>query len=288
MKITSEQLSILNSLIVERLNDNTKENKELVKTFVNRKNKTLAQIINSNSAFERDNRGEIAYYIVKTSSGILLTYFSLKCGELFHELDMTKMLFAKKAKEALAILTNSSSFSKDLIQAAEKFIKENYKAIQDILPNLDDYKTKKTNYLADLERELKEKVRHVHKTYPAIEIVEFCANDQSREAWKSLGLKRKMGECVFWHIIVPKLKAIQQLVGCQYVYLFAADSSIDGNLVNYYKVAMHFENSIVLGANKSQYDFSCVFLHQKMIDIFKQQTFFYEHFNPDKELNDII
>lgn len=43
-------------------------------------------------------------------------------------------------------------------------------------------------------------------------------------------IERKMGECVFWHIVVPKLKAIQEIAGCQYVYLFAADQSYDGEL----------------------------------------------------------
>ena len=87
------------------------------------------------------------------------------------------------------------------------------------------------------------------KTYPAIEVVEFCANENGRSAWKHLGINRKMGECVFWHCIVPKLIKVQEVIGCQYVYLFAADSSLDGDLANYYKVALHFEQSATLGAN---------------------------------------
>lgn len=109
----------------------------------------------------------------------------------------------------------------------------------------------------------------------------YIANENGRAAWKSLGIQRKMGECVFWHCIVPKLKKVQDEVGCQYVYLFAADSSLDGDLANYYKVALHFEQSATLGANKPQYDFQCFFLCQELNKLLKHREAFYEYFNPD-------
>lgn len=38
--------------------------------------------------------------------------------------------------------------------------------------------------------------------------LEFCANENGRDAWRQLGINRKMGECVFWHCIVPKLMKV--------------------------------------------------------------------------------
>ena len=35
----------------------------------------------------------------------------------------------------------------------------------------------------------------------------------------------KFGVYVFWEIIVPHILKISELVGCKYVYLFAADNS---------------------------------------------------------------
>lgn len=86
---------------------------------------------------------------------------------------------------------------------------------------------------------------------------------------------------------VPKLLAIQDIAGCQYVYLFAADPTPDNILVNYYKVALKFEQSAMLCANKPRYDFQCTFLSQRMSELTKKQDFFYEHFNPDEE-DDLI
>lgn len=283
MRITDKQKETLSSLVVERLRDNPVEYASLANTFSNRKNPILEHIITSRIAFDRDRENTTSYYAVKAPTGELLLYFSLKCGELFEDLDFMKMDLAAKTKQAMAILTSTDNPQKEDVEKAEAFINDNVEEIKSLLPDIEKYIAKKEQYAADIQQELNKQMRRVLKTYPAVEIVEFCANDNAREAWHSLGLHRKMGECIFWHHIVPKLLAIQNIAGCQYVYLFAADSTPDSILVNYYKVALKFEQLAGLGANKPRYDFQCTFLCQKMSELAEKQDFFYEHFNTDTE-----
>lgn len=288
MRISDEQKAILDSLVVERLRDNLAENASLVNTFSSKQNPTLERIIRSRYSFDRDIAGTTAYYIVKAPGGELLLYFSLKCGELFEDLDHRKMELAAKTQNAVTILLNKTSYPEDKVTAAESFINDNLDEINALLPDIGKYLKKKGQYTDDINKELNKQIRRVLKTYPAIEIVEFCKNDNAKNSWEALGIKRKMGECIFWHKIVPKLKAIQDITGCQYVYLFAADKSYDGELANYYKVALHFDQSAILGANKPQYDFDCFFLCQEMKYLPERQEFFYDHFNPDPEGDDLV
>ena len=283
MRITDEQKRLLDSLVVERLRENREQNSLLAKDFANDKNPNLVQVIKTEHTFNKDEEGTAAYYIVKTHKNELLLYFSLKCGELFEKLDMDKMQMALRIKNSVYKIQNKEAFSTEEVEAAEQFINDNIDEIKILLPDIESYLDKKDDFKTDINVELNTEMQRVLKTYPAIEVVEFCANENGRSAWKHLGINRKMGECVFWHCIVPKLIKVQEVIGCQYVYLFAADSSLDGDLANYYKVALHFEQSATLGANKPKYDFQCFFLCQEMKKLIKGQQDFYEYFNHDED-----
>ena len=97
-----------------------------------------------------------------------------------------------------------------------------------------------------------------------------------------------MGECVFWHHIVPILLSVQNIVGCEYVYLFAADGTKDRILANYYQNVLHFEFSDTIGTNKPHYDFMCYFLCQIINTLSEKRESFYNNFNPDEKQEDII
>lgn len=287
MKISDEQERILDSLVVERLKANS-VNAALVNTFKNKKNPNLEHDITTRHAFDKDNEGTTAYYVVKTQDGTLLLYFSLKCGELFEKLDMRKMQVAKETLDCINILSNQDKYDEETIQAAKTYIETNKKDILSILPNIRDYADKKGFYKQDVTKELNSEISRVLKTYPAIEIVEFCANDNARSKWAEYKLPKKMGECIFWRHIVPILKSVQDIIGCEYVYLFAADATEDRFLANYYQVSLNFEYSDRLGANKPHYDFMCYFLHQKISGLDKGQEKFFNDFNPDEDIKDII
>lgn len=281
MKITPEQERILNSLKVERLCANRVDNLRLIETFSNEKNPNLVKIIKLQRTINRDESGTIAYYVVKAPSGEMLMYFSLKCGELFEALDLEKMVLAQKLWNAIDVLQNPKKHEKEKVSEANEFIDKNIDEIKSILPNIDTYKRKKQFYEQELQKELNARTQRVLATHPAVELVEFCANDATRGVWNTLGLRRKMGECVFWHIIVPKIKELQKIVGCRYLYLFAADKSYDGDLISYYKQVLRFNHPIELSANKPEYDFMCLFMCQAIHDLTIGRNEFYEHFNID-------
>lgn len=281
MRITEEQNAILDSLVVERLRDHLSENAALVNSFANVKNPVLENIIRTRVSFDRDTEGTVAYYVVKAPTGELLLYFSLKCGELFEKLDQFKLDLAYRVRDAVNVLQHKDGFSKDEYARADDFINHNIADIKQILPDIDKYLEKKEGLSADLRKELNTEIQRVLKTYPAIELQEFCSNDNGKQVWKSFGIKRKLGECVFWHKIVDMLDSVQSIAGCQYVYLFAADASADGELVNYYKERLKFEQSAVLGANKPKYDFQCYFLYQSITELKTRRNQFYADFNAD-------
>ena len=73
-----------------------------------------------------------------------------------------------------------------------------------------------------------------------------------------------MGETLFWQFVLPKMLEINSLVGCEYAYLFAADSIRDSTLIKYYQEVLHFECPTNLGGIKPQYDFLCTFMSKRL------------------------
>ena len=137
------------------------------------------------------------------------------------------------------------------------------------------------------ETEGNEKVSRVSKTYPGIELVHFCTNDNAKAVWKSYGLGHSLGEVVFWKKIVPKFFEVQNIVGCEYAFLFAADLSEDRTLINYYDVILKFEIDPDVGTNKPFYDFTCAFMCQKLSVMKENQESYFNNFNIDED-DDII
>lgn len=54
-----------------------------------------------------------------------------------------------------------------------------------------------------------------------------------KHKWKEYGFGHTIGETLFWKFIAPKFFAVQDFVGCEYAFLFAADLSEDESLVNH-------------------------------------------------------
>ena len=71
-------------------------------------------------------------------------------------------------------------------------------------------------------------------------------------------------------------------VGCQYLFLFAADLSEDENLVNYYRTYLNFEDTEDRGTAIPIYDDTCKFMYQETVGLRQKQLIFYENFNRDE------
>ena len=228
-KISDGQKQVLDSLVCERLSSD-EQNLRLVNGFCNYKNPALADVI-LNEAFEEDEGGSIAYYIVKHSpSNKVLFYFSLKSGMLFDQhLD-------EKKYEAL----------KEWVQKIEQKAKDASLASEE------------KQFLFNL----KEKIRS-HKGLKKVELERLSRNDAT---------------------IFDDLKledSVKRIVGCEYLFLFAADSTDDQTLVEYYRNILNFDDSKERAVVKPVYDFSCKFMYQETTPLAKMRQDFFDNFNSE-------
>lgn len=137
--------------------------------------------------------------------------------------------------------------------------------------------------LEDLKKEPTDHLKRVGKTFAGIEIVHFCANDACRTLWNGFQFKQKMGAVIFWHFIVPKICEAKKIIGCQYLFLFAADLTPDELLINYYETFLGFRSSDEHGTAMPLYDYACKFMYQEINGIENRREQFYKDFNPDEE-----
>lgn len=109
-------------------------------------------------------------------------------------------------------------------------------------------------------------VKRVNRTFPGIEIVLFCKNDapEAIETWRKINLPHSLGTIVFFEKILPIILEVRKNVGCEYVFLFAADSSDDMNLVIFYKDRLKLKEPDDLGTTKPFYDWTSFFLYRKI------------------------
>lgn len=123
---------------------------------------------------------------------------------------------------------------------------------------------------------------NVGKTYSGVELLHFCANDQYHDNWPLQEVK-PLGAVIFWKFVVPRVVKIMDIVGCEYLFLFAADLTPDEDLVNYYRDYLKFSDAPKHKAAMPIYDLTCKFMYQKAIDLEeKRNKFFFEDFNLDE------
>lgn len=283
MQITEEQQQILNSLVCERLSSN-ENNLRLVDTFCNVRNGSLEHTL-KNEAYEEDEAGNIAYYLIKDKDENILFYFSIKCGILYDLFGEEEKL--RKINDLFLFLVelekdpSSTKEDKETIASILESIRTRKGLVKKELSKISHIK--KNQIIEDLAKESEDNLKRVGKTFAGVEIVHFCANDNYRPSWEKLNIKQKMGTVVFWHFLIPKICELRKIVGCEYLFLFAADLTPDELLVNYYKSNLGFKDSNEYGTAIPLYDYACKFMHQELKDIEERRNNFYLEFNPDEE-----
>lgn len=279
--ITPEQIRILKSLSVERLSSSD-VNLRLVEDFSSPRNDNLTTKIQSD-AFDEDEEGSIAYYLVKRSDGKILFYFSLKCGQLYDE------LVEKKHLDLIKRLFNYF----DEIEKEESTSEEDRRLIWEIRENvrtskgitkaeLEKIQKKDNKAVADVERLFSEDIQRVGQTFAGIEIVQFCANDNYRDYYDSFGFFPHFGAVVFWHFLIPIVLEVRKHIGCQYLFLFAADMSEDERLIRYYR-ELNFTDERGRGVVIPYYDWTCRFMYQEISSLEQRRAEFFNNFNRDEE-----
>ena len=281
-RITKQQEKILESFSIERLSSSD-INLRLVGNFSNPKSDSLTNKIQS-EAFEEDENGSVAYYVVKNKEdGGIVFYFSLKCGQLYDKLI---------EKEQLRLIKNLFKYF-DEIEKEESTSEEDRRLIKEIRESvrtskgiskadLDKIQKKDNKAVSDIESVFTENLQRVGQTFAGVEIVQFCANENYRKLFDSLGFFPPFGAIVFWHFLVPKVLEVRKHIGCQYLFLFAADTSDDESLIRYYRT-LHFTDVGQHGAVIPLYDWTCRFMYQEIAGLSKGKEEFFNDFNRDEE-----
>ena len=229
MKITDKQKAVLSTLTCERLSDN-EANLRAIGSFRNNRNECIVDAL-LGDAYEEDESGIVAYYLVKNGRGDILFFFSLKCGLLYDEfIEGERLRNLQAFYDYIASIMNNDEIGEEektvINSLLEKTRSKKGLKKTDVAKLL--HKSQETDAI---EKMFDDGVKNVGKTFPGIEIVHFCANDSNRDKWEEYGFNQKMGVVVFWHFIVPIVQEAMKHVGCEYLFLFAADITEDEELV---------------------------------------------------------
>lgn len=283
MYISTEEKRVIDSLVCERLSASD-QNLRLVDGFFNRRNDSLATVI-KNEAFADDESGRMAYYVVKSGSGEILMFFSLKTGLLYDQhIDEKSIKMFKKLNDFVQDAISQPNMTEEQAKALADLLEKirTHKGISKA--DLDRLPNKNKSIYEELEAELNANITHVGKTYSGIELVHFCRNNEYDEVLKGLGLTRKFGEIVFWHFLVPKILEARKLIGIEYLFLFAADMTQDNLLVKYYNKLLKFKLDEERATVKPVYDFSCKFMYQPIDGMEDAMSAFWANYMTDDEV----
>ena len=272
-KFRSERISLVNSSVV----------KSIKGAFIGGQESGLAKLFKGAQNSMDDQKDIVASYVVLSPENVVLGFYSLRCGELFRQVDLQKMELCANAWEALTTLRANPAMSAADQQLRLEAIQ---KAMRAGITSPDEWQRfflKKDLYIRDKKDWSDSNIEQVSEVLPGIELKYLGINEDAKGLWASYGLPKRMGETLFWQCVMDKIDEVCKRVGCQYLYLFAADNKPDGNLVVYYNTRLHFEKDFDLNANKPHFDFKCRFMCQKIEALRQNKAYFFDHFNsPEK------
>ena len=314
-KMTKQQKAFLESLVCQRISKDT-ANKSVIKAFENPKSSPGITSALKKS-WNTDKQDKVAYYIIKDPADDQpLLFFSLKCGEVHQPLDPEKL--SSSVKSALMMLRAANDrcscpqlpntpdpgrrrklleMAMDALHASAQIEVEDWakeavekqlvdgelpdKAWDKIWGRVLRSQGRLDSYNDELELESANIIR-TKKTLAAVELVHFCAHEPARKKWAAMQMGKSLGRTMFWQFIEPKIREIRELVGCEYLYLFAADSSREGELVKLYQ-EMGFEFRDDLYVTKPSYDFCCYFMCQEVTHLKTRRNEFFRTYNRIEE-----
>lgn len=195
MKIRREQMALINSLRCERLSSN-EENFRLIGSFYSVRNNNVAEAL-LNEAYQEDESGIVAYYVVKDADNNVLFFFSLKCGLLFDEfIEGEKLTRLKELCKTVAEKLNGGNVPIEDIDVLKAFL-ETVRAKKGVKKDEVARILHTTVDSQDINTIFDKNIKNVGKTFAGVEIVHFCANDDCRETWDKYGLDQSLGAIVF-------------------------------------------------------------------------------------------
>ena len=282
MALTQEQANLFASFEVRRAREIEPSVLRAMKgPMVNgTEDHNIIDLFVSNKYLQDDLNGHLASFVVLAPNGLPMLFFSLRCGELFERVNPAKILSGCRFFDEIKSCMNNPQLSEEqkrneIMLIANRMQREGL-TIDDVM----ELTSKQQSIKADEELEVDKDLNRVSEVHPAIEIKFLGKNTVADSYWKSLGLPvdKKMGETLFWTKVVDTIDQMMSMVGCEYVYLFAADNEADGELVQYYRVRLNFDSNLKVSANKPHFDFQSQFLFQSVKDLFSAQKTFMENF----------
>lgn len=239
LTIEEQKKYLKEQLYVQMLRERP-ENKDEIKNFQQAlEGDNIAEYL-KNDAWEADCNHDTRVFLIRDkNTHQIVFYFSINCGILFKEIsdlelsEDEEIVFWKYVSALKATKDSSLSVSERIVAETEwaEAMDEMSKLIPDpdrisILLSLADDKVliKEEKQEAIKETGEEKCALPVKETFPAIDIKFLCRNANYK-----LGIKLdfKLGVYVFWEIIVPHLLKISDMVGCKFIYLFAADNTED-------------------------------------------------------------
>lgn len=245
------------------------ENEVEIQSFSSKLRNNQLEGFLRDEAWQADKDGSTRVYVVREpANNKIVLFFSLKCGTTFttHDLDdRFRELNSAERDYVKELVKARQSKNTDLfyqyIAIGESLFPEKHS----LLIQIADHRYNSKNESHEVNDA--HNVMKVDKCYASIELQHFCRCDDYKI---NPEVKFPLGFGLFWQIIVPRVLEIAKHVGCEYLYLFAADKSDnpeDKKLISYYKEALGFydlddEGVIVL---KPGYDDDCVGLLQSVM-----------------------
>lgn len=280
MTITQEQLELISKFRSVRISEVDAPLLKSIKGIVIGGTETsLAKLFRSSKNVSDDAKDIVASYVVLSPENVVLVFYSLRCGELYRQVDIQKMVLCSNAWQALNQLINNPPKTKNEHNLLLSAINDARRAGISSPDEWKRFHLKKIYYIGDKNLWSGSNIEQVSEVLPGIELKYFGSNENAKVLWSSYCLPKRMGETLFWQCTVSKIEEICQKVGCQYLYLFAADNKPDGNLVGYYNTRLGFEKDSDLNANKPHFDFKCRFMCQDIDTLRKNKAYFLDHFN---------
>ncbi len=292
-----EQKDWLKSQLTVEFLTSDPANESLIQSFsANKQGKGLELFLKSR-AWQEDIDGSTRVYLVKEkSSGVIVFFFALKAGLLYKAIEDDDYILTEKERDIVNLcieysLDPSNSLAPDDVFEWYSDDPLDKDKLRKIIEEKVDIKLQAkqdqqvTNETVNIMR--------VSKTFPGIVLTHFCKNQNSSLPYSLLF---PLGFYVFWEIITDKVLQISKYLGCQYLYLFAADNTAHTEesesfldflyadvsddfseekssykLIEYYKNELKFEDVQNMTILKPHYDFECYSLVQPINKLLKNK-----------------
>lgn len=308
MKISQQQIDLLDSFTCERLSYNHDNLVFLSKVNIIlpsdehhpnykklKSSQNLLDVIKKD-AWSKDSANSIAYYIVKDKDDDVAMIFSLQNGCIY---DSTQREEIRRLYIQYQVVETCIRAKRDLVAGNNKEQALNYlhsKGADTLsLDFLENYakKLRENNRnllnrkISDIEKE--HAIYYAGEVHSGIELHIFWKNPNYNLKWETLTKNldfpkdKRMGEIFFWYYVIDKLEKALEHSGCKYMYLFAADTTDDGNLIAYYN-DLGFLLDEKMGTIKPVFDYSCKFMYQEIGTMISKKRDYFDNFILEDEI----